>query len=183
MIAPDTTLRGALVRLRPLAETDVAALVRWYSDPDVLHWLHRSEEPTMTADAVRSRLERAVTDPTQVAWMIETTAGRAIGYVRIEGIDAPHARARLAIAIGERDYWGAGYGADTIRLVLRYGFERLRLRRIELITDIDNARGIRCYEKCGFVREGVLSQHRLRYGQPLDMLQMAVLRDEWEAKK
>jgi RimJ/RimL family protein N-acetyltransferase len=180
MIAPDTTLRGALVRLRPLAETDVAALVRWYNDPDVLHWLHRSEEAHATTDAERSRLERAVTDPTQVAWMIETTAGRAIGYVRIEGIDATQARARLAIAIGEKDCWGAGFSTEAIRLVLTHAFERLDLRRIELITDIDNERGIRCYEKCGFVREGVLRQHLLRYGQPLDMLQMAILRHEWE---
>jgi RimJ/RimL family protein N-acetyltransferase len=178
MIAPDTALRGALVRLRPLAEPDITSLVRWYNDPDVLYWLHRSEEPATTAAAERSRLERSVADPAQVAWMIETAEGRAIGYVRIEGIDPTHERAQLAIAIGERDCWGAGYGADAVRLVLRYGFERLNLRRIELITDIDNARGIRCYEKCGFVREGVLRQHRLRYGQPLDMLQMAVLRDD-----
>jgi RimJ/RimL family protein N-acetyltransferase len=180
MIAPDTSLRGALVRLRPLAAPDVVRLVRWYSDPDVLHWLHRSEEAATTADAERSRLERSVTDPAQVAWMIETLDGRAIGYVRIEGIDATHERASLAIAIGESDCWGAGFGTEAIRLVLRYGFERLNLRRIELVTDIDNERAIRCYEKCGFDREGVLRQHRLRYGQPLDMLQMAILRNEWE---
>jgi RimJ/RimL family protein N-acetyltransferase len=181
MIAPDRTFEGTLVRLRPLAESDIASLVRWYSDPDVLHWLHRSEEPASTADAERSRLERAVADPTQVAWMIETTAGRPIGYVRLEGIDAKHGRASLAIAIGEKGSWGAGFGTEAIRLVLTHAFGRLGLRRIELITDIDNVRGIRCYEKCGFVREGVLRQHRLRYGQPLDMLQMAILREEWQA--
>jgi RimJ/RimL family protein N-acetyltransferase len=54
------------------------------------------------------------------------------------------------------------------------------MRRVDLITDIDNERGIRCYEKCGFVREGVLRAHRLRYGQPLDMATMAVLREDWE---
>jgi RimJ/RimL family protein N-acetyltransferase len=180
MIAPDATLRGALVRLRPLAESDVVSLVRWYSDPDVLHWLHRSEEPTATVEAEAQRLQKAVADPAQVAWMIETTAGRAIGYVRIESIDPVHRRASLAIAIGEKDCWGAGFGTEAIRLVLTHAFERLGLRRIELITDIDNARAIRCYENCGFVREGLLRQHRFRYGQPLDMLQMAVLREEWE---
>src|SRR2546422_491111 len=49
-----------------------------------------------------------------------------------------------------------------------------------LHSDADNARGIRGYEKCGFVREGVMRESRLRYGKPLDMLLMAVLRDEWQ---
>jgi RimJ/RimL family protein N-acetyltransferase len=183
MISGDATLRGALVRLRPPAGSDVVSLVRWYSDPDVLHWLHLSEEPLTNAVTESSRLERALADPAQIGWIIETNEGRPIGYMRLGGIDSTHERAWLAIAIGERDCWGAGYGTDAIRLALRYGFEQLHLRRIELITDVDNPRAIRCYEKCGFVREGVLRQHRLRYGKPLDMLQMSILRDEWEGQK
>ena len=54
------------------------------------------------------------------------------------------------------------------------------LRRVQLITDEDNARGIRCYEKCGFVREGLLRAHRLRYGKPLNMVIMGVLKEEWD---
>ena len=67
-----------------------------------------------------------------------------------------------------------------MRVLLRHAFEELGLRRITLITDVDNERGIHAYEKVGFRREGILRSHRLRYGQPLDMLTMAVLRDEWK---
>ena len=89
-------------------------------------------------------------------------------------------RAELAISIGEKDCWSRGLGTDAVRTVLRHGFEDLGLRRVDLHTDADNARGIRCYEKCGFVREGVMRARRLRYGEPLDMVLMAVLRDEWQ---
>jgi RimJ/RimL family protein N-acetyltransferase len=53
------------------------------------------------------------------------------------------------------------------------------LRRVDLLTDADNERGLRCYEKCGFVREGLLRKRRLRFGQPVDMIVMSVLREEW----
>jgi hypothetical protein len=53
---------------------------------------------------------------------------------------------------------------------------------VTLIADADNARGIRCYEKCGFVREAVLRGHRLRYGRPLDMIAMGVLREDSAAR-
>jgi len=129
VIAPETTLEGTLVRLRPLADADIESLVRWYTDPDVLHWLHRSEDPAAEAETERARVASAANDPAEVTWIMETTAGRAIGYVRIGGIDAVHQRAWLAISIGEKDCWSADYGTDAVRLVLRYGFERLALRR------------------------------------------------------
>jgi RimJ/RimL family protein N-acetyltransferase len=54
------------------------------------------------------------------------------------------------------------------------------LNRVELMTDADNMRGRRCYEKCGFVEEGVLRQHRLIEGRFGDTIMMSVLREEWE---
>ena len=60
----------------------------------------------------------------------------------------------------------------------KVAFETLELNRIELVTDIDNERGIRSYEKAGFVREGILRAKRVRYGEPLDMLIMSVLRED-----
>jgi RimJ/RimL family protein N-acetyltransferase len=101
----------------------------------------------------------------------------------VEEADLPllvRLRAELAISIGETDCWSRGYGTDAIRAVLRHAFETMGLRRIDLHTDADNARGIRCYEKCGFVREGVMRERRLRYGKPLDMVVMGALRHEWE---
>src|SRR6266508_5906151 len=71
------------------------------------------------------------------------------------------------------------HDALPIRAVLRHAFEEMGLRRIDLHTDADNARGIRCHEKCGFVREGVMRERRLRYGTPLDMVVMGVLSHEW----
>ena len=48
------------------------------------------------------------------------------------------------------------------------------------LADADNARGIRCYERCGFRHEGLLRAHRLRYGKPLDMVTMGILREEFD---
>jgi RimJ/RimL family protein N-acetyltransferase len=112
--------------------------------------------------------------------VIETHDGLPIGNVSFVAIEEIHRRAELGISIGEKDYWGRGYGTDAVRVALRFAFQVLDLRRVELITDADNERGIRCYEKCGFVREGVLRRHRLRRGEPIDMLLMAVLHEDWE---
>ncbi len=49
------------------------------------------------------------------------------------------------------------------------------------MADEDNAPVIRCLEKCGFVREGLLRRHRLRYGEPVDMVVMGLLGEEYRA--
>lgn len=180
MIDAQATLDGVLVRLRGQERSDAALFVRWWSDPEVLHWLHLSEGPTVTQESWLKAHEARREDPAWVLWIIETRDRAPIGQVGLHAIDPIHARCSLHISIGEKDRWGQGYGTEAIRLVLRDAFERLGMRRVDLITDIDNDRGIRCYEKCGFVREAVLRAHRLRYGQPLDMVEMAVLREDWE---
>jgi diamine N-acetyltransferase len=172
-------LRGDAIRLRAVGETDLPLLVRWLNDPDVRHWLHQSDRPDATVDSVRARFGLVHDGFPNLVWVIETLEGRAVGRVGLIEVDPYHRRAELGISIGEKDCWSRGYGTDAIRAVLRHAFEELGLRRVGLITDADNARGIRCYEKCGFVPEGFLREHRLRYGEPLDMIAMGALRDEW----
>jgi diamine N-acetyltransferase len=172
-------LVGERVRLRAVEEGDLALLVRWMNDPEVRYWLHHSDRPDATVETVRGRFGLTGDGFPNLVWMIETDEGQPLGHVGLLGVDAHHKRAELAISIGEKECWSRGYGTDAITAVLRHGFETLDLRRIDLHTDADNARGIRCYEKCGFVREGVMRERRLRYGEPLDMVVMGVLREEW----
>jgi RimJ/RimL family protein N-acetyltransferase len=162
------------------------------NDPEVRYWLHHSDRPDATVETVRWRFGLADEGLPNLVWMIETlrvlphdrahsgqAEGRPVGHVGLLQVDAHHQRAELAISIGEKECWSRGYGTDAIRAALRHGFESMGLRRIDLHTDADNARGIRCYEKCGFVREGVMRERRLRYGKPLDMVVMGMLREDW----
>ena len=172
------TLAGRLVRLRPFTDADVPLLHKWFNDAEVLHWLHLSEDPPevmQSMEAHRQRWERIRDDPGHLSWVIETKDGTPIGELGLLNVNLVQLRAELGISIGEKEYWERGYGTDAIRVVLRRAFGRMSLRRVQLITDEDNERGIRCYEKCGFVREGLLRAHRLRYGQPINMVQMGVL--------
>jgi len=181
MIVQTPTLVGSKVRLRPVEERDMPLFVRWFNDPDVRHWLASSERPPFTVEGETEKFHRAQTDDSVRDWIIETLDGRAIGNAGVNKIDRLHGLADFYITIGEKDCWSQGYGTDAVRVVLAECFEGMGLRRIQLWTDSDNVRGHRVYEKCGFVREGVLRHHRLRYGKAIDTWFMAVLREEWQA--
>lgn len=182
MTAPPPIIQGTLVTLRPLGPGDLPDLIRWYSDAEVIHWLHQSEYRDVSEERIRAKFGPGTEPDGEVRWIIEAADATAIGVIRLEGIEAVHGRAELAVSIGEKAYWGRGYGTEAIQLALAHGFAALGLRRVELITDADNERGIRCYEKCGFEREGLLRAHRLRHGVALDMIVMGVLRGDWETR-
>ena len=54
-----------------------------------------------------------------------------IGNISID-IDAKDRVGKLGIVIGEKQYWGKGYGTESLELMLEYGFNTLNLQRIEL---------------------------------------------------
>lgn len=106
--------------------------------------------------------------------------GKLIGDVSIhpQWVDAD---AWVGIALGERDYWGRGYGADAMRLILQYGFIELNLHRISLGVHSYNKRAFKSYEKVGFKVEGVMRHDTFREGRRTDGIYMGILRDEWLA--
>ena len=94
-------------------------------------------------------------------------------------MDERNRHAELGVVIGEKAYWGQGYGSDAICTLLRFGFEEMNLHRIYLRVYEDNARGIRAYEKCGFCQEGRLREANFRQGRYHDELVMGILSHEF----
>jgi RimJ/RimL family protein N-acetyltransferase len=180
-VISESILEGTKVRLRPLEESDLPTCVVWMADRDVTRWLAAIGEPP-TLEEERHWYERRRSDPDSVMWGIETVDGRLVGNVELRLTPAAR-RAEIGIVVGEKSEWSKGIGTDTVRLVLRYAFQELGLNRVELTTDEDNARAIRCYKKCGFAREGLLRQHRLIDGEFGNTVVMAVLREEWQRRE
>ncbi len=176
-------LNGDGVRLRPLVKEDVPLLTRWLFDPDVLHWLHLSEDPAelRTEEAVRERFERMQADPFTETWRIDSAEGRPVGQIELVDIHPLQRRTEMHLLVGEKDVWGRGYGSRAVRRLLGHAFDDLGLRRVFAMADEDNARVIRLFESCGFAREGLLRRHRLRHGRPIDMVVMGVLEEEYRA--
>lgn len=52
------------------------------------------------------------------------------------------------------DFWGNGYGTEALSTILDFGFDTLKLHRIEAGCAIDNIGSIRILEKVGMTREG-----------------------------
>ena len=172
--------KGERVILRPFTEEDVAMLHEFFQDVEMfgLNCAQPSVYPLGRSRAFYDNLVKE--DPHFANFAIEAD-GKCIGFCSLMGLGDPHGSAELGINIIDRQYWGRGYGRDAIRLLLKYGFHYLGLRRIVLTTHARNPRAIRCYLACGFVEDGRPRKATWVEGEYVDLVNMSILRDEWQS--
>jgi len=175
---------GERVRLRAAERDDVKKFFVWVNDPDVTRYLSLYL-PMSTVDEENWFDAMTKRDQNEKTLVIEARDGdgwKMIGNCGVFDIDPVNRMGELGIMLGEKDEWNKGYGAETMILLLRHGFETLNLNRVHLRVYAENRRAKRSYEKAGFVEEGRLRESVYKHGKYDDVIVMSVLRSEWVAR-
>jgi ribosomal-protein-alanine N-acetyltransferase len=153
-------VRGEGVYLRPAIAADYSAWARLreQSRAFLAPWEPTWPSDDLTRSAFRRRLRRQAEDiaaDESFAFLIfESTSDELLGGLTLGGIRRGVAQ---AATLG---YWmgapNAGKGRMTraVAAVVRFGFDTLRLHRIEAACIPDNAPSIALLERNGFRREG-----------------------------
>lgn len=174
------TLGGPRVTLLAPREADRAARLLYGRDPEFRRMVGGDPRtnPPLTTEEVDQWYERAAAEP--LYWIIDLR-GICIGTARLHSLDDQNRRARYAIGIFSPEHRGQGLGTEATRLALEYAFGVLGLHRVDLRVLAFNAPAIACYEKCGFVREGIEREGAFIGGRWEDDMMMSVLEQEWLA--
>lgn len=150
---------GQKTKLRPLEERDLDQRAKWVSDPEIAKLMGVIEEPEriLTYDdwrqIVRRWFDQRRKSGSFYLYAIEDDSGKLIGDIDLQLVSSTDRMGWLTIEIGEKDYWGKGYGTDAVSALLRYAFRHLGIRQIRLNVKKSNVRAIGCYQKCGFMKE------------------------------
>ena len=75
---------------------------------------------------------------------------------------------------------GRGIMTEALGTVLKFGFEQMRLNRIQAIIDSENTRSLKLVRKLGFKKEGFLRQRSHFKGQFRDDVCFSLLKNEWQ---
>lgn len=172
-------LKGKRVVLRPPTADDLVLQRSYLLNPELAgldcHYPHQyaAIKPDQLLLAENNDSDK------QVFFGIDVD-GQYIGYCGLWNLDSTHNSYELGINIGDPEYWDQGYGQDSTRLLLKYGFHYLPGRRIELTTHSENERAIATYLACGFVEEGRLREAAWIEGAYVDLVVMSLLARNWK---
>ena len=169
--------KGDNVTLRPTSPDDVATQREFFQQPELAGLDCHCPHDYSKLD-INVLFDLAGEKPDRAGFAIEVD-DTYIGYCALMKVQSPRGNFELGINIGSAEHWNQGYGREAVSLLLNYGFHYLPGRRIELTTHERNERAIACYLACGFAEEGRLRKAIWIEGEYIDLVLMAILREEW----
>ena len=168
--------------LRRMTLADAEFYLRHFSDPDIAE-LTAFDAPE-NIDKARQELLEFCIKPFEenkgIRWGIvlkgETELAGTIGYHQWVKAGGYHARVGYDLSAAHRR---RGIMTDALMAVLRYGFETMRLNKVEACTDPRNVASIRLLMRLGFHQDGVLRENTHYHGRFIDEVVFSLLASEW----
>lgn len=169
-----------MYKLRELERQDMTIINQWRNDPEVIKYLGAPY--------------RYINLDTDLKWFDNYMANRnatvrcaiidendsIVGLASLTSIDHINQSAVFQIMIGEAEHQNNGAGTFATKTLLEHAFFNLNIQRVELEVLADNERAIHMYEKVGFVREGIMRKSRYKNGKFVDMVILALLREDYK---
>ncbi len=143
-------LRGERVVLRPLEDADVARIVEIGAEPSVKRWWS-----DVTTEDTRAKIEGR-DEATPFAIVAD---GELAGLIEYHEETEPEFRsAGIDLFLAEA-FQGRGLGVDAIRTLARHLIDDRGHHVLTIDPAADNEAAIRCYEKVGFRRVGIMREY------------------------
>ena len=179
-------IEGKRIRLRSFELSDLDEIMRHWNNMELRNFvgstdrgpMARNDEEEWIKSTWKQRQERKA-----FHFAIETIAdNKLVGGTGLFDIDWTSRSATVGISIYNPEYWGKGYGQESMNLILGFAFRNLNLNRVELDTFDFNERAQKCYLKVGFKEVGRRRKARFIDGQYHDDIIMDILKEEWLTK-
>lgn len=154
-MADSRILTGTRFSLIPFKEEHISErYIGWLNDPEVNRFLE-VRFVHQTYDTVLAYVRSFYGDIEKYMWGIypnDTT--RPIGTATLSYINRHHQVGVIGLMIGEKEYWGKGFGTETIKLIVDYAFGGLGLHKVTAGAVADNRGSVKAFQKAGFEIEG-----------------------------
>lgn len=176
-------LEGKSIILRLLVKDDINdRYLTWLNDREVTQFTEIGTFPTSMSD-LKSYYAKISQSKCDVMFAIVTKRNNVhIGNIKLGGISWIHRHADLGIMIGEKKYWGKGFGEEACKLVLSYAFNTLNLNKVILGVYGNHKAGIKAYRKTHFVVEGTIKDYFNFNGKFVDKVIMGISKRTFEQK-
>lgn len=148
----------SLISLRKLKPSDIKYFSQWWRDKDLLR-LTSGRLRCISDKEVEKYFLKMIKSKTDYHFII-TLNKRAIGHISL--VKRRNNWYETQIIIGEKKYWGKGYGSKAIKQLIKKAKIK-EINKIFLEVRPNNIRAIRAYEKCGFIKAGFKKYPKNKY--------------------
>jgi ribosomal-protein-alanine N-acetyltransferase len=170
--------------LRRFKYTDDDAMLKYWIADEKIQSLY--SEPVYTTKAeVKELLDKYISSYEKndyYRWaIIDKEVNECIGQIAYFLVDSKNHFAEIEYCIGS-DFQCKGYATEAAKAVIKYGFDKMNLHKVQICTKTINKPSQRVIEKCGLTYEGTLRDYFFMNNQYVGRLYYSILRSEYEEK-
>ena len=159
------TLSGKNINLRPLEPEDLEFIYEIENNEDL--WELSSTQTPYSRFLIKQYLDNAhrdIYEVKQLRLVIETKEEERLGLIDIFDFDPQHRRAAIGILIVEKENRGKGFGAEALKLLCGYSFERLKLHQLYANVAEENLKSQKLFRNMNFQQIGIKKDWNLVNG-------------------
>ncbi|PEE61852.1 GNAT family N-acetyltransferase [Bacillus thuringiensis] len=168
-----------VIKLKTFKKSDFKQLINWINSEEFLiQWSGNAFTFPLDEQQLEKYIESA---NTLVFKVVDEETSDVIGHISLGQIDNINKSARIGkVLVGNTKMRGRSIGKNMMKAVLHIAFDELKLHRVTLGVYDFNISAISCYEKIGFVKEGLLRESK-RVGETYwNLWEMSMLEYEWK---
>lgn len=180
-MSKELILEGEKLLLRRISLADAdATYLSWLNDDEVTRGLETIVKP-YTAEMLQRYVKEIVANENIYMFMVvDKESGKAIGTTKLHNISKKNGTCNIGLMIGDKNFWGKGYGGDIYRTIVRFAFEELHIRKIWEMVHSDNEASLGMFRKMGFGEEGRLKEQVLSDGKFVDNVLLGLFAKDWK---
>lgn len=169
------------LRLRKLSMRDAGDVFAYGSNPEVAQHVtweyHRNISDSMHyLRFITQQYHDGVPSP----WgIIHKELGTLIGTIGYHVWSLPNSFGEVGYALS-KDFWNKGYTTEAFNEVIRFGFETMKLNRVEATCKLANTASEKVMQKCGLEYEGILRKRLFAKYEFHDLKLYSIIKDKWE---
>ncbi|MDD5254319.1 MAG: GNAT family N-acetyltransferase [Candidatus Nanoarchaeia archaeon] len=158
-------LEGNKIKIRKIGSSDVGDIYQNVKDKEVTKWTLNIPHPYSRKDAIafvkrcRNKLRK---EERYTFGIILKETNKLVGLVSLFHVHKNNKNAELGYWLG-KNYWGKGIMSEAVKLIIKFGFEELKLHRIYAEAFEENIASRKVLEKAGFKLEGIRIESRYKY--------------------
>lgn len=178
-------ISGKKISLRKLRFSDAKDIYQNLKDKKVVRWTLSIPYPYSKDKAtsfIRKTHYSLKKKKSYVFGIVLRDENTVIGIIELAKINYKDRNAEIGYWLGKR-YWSKGIMTDAVKLILKFGFRKLKLHRINAALFEENIASKRVLEKSGFKLEGRIRETRFRYGKWHNELRYGILYSEYKNKR
>jgi len=166
--------------LRELSPEDADDVLEYASVPDVTTFLvwypHQVKQDSI--DFINFAKDQLVNNLT-IIWGIEIKENKKlIGTIDLRNTQLINNCGEIGYVISNK-YWNNGIMTEAVKRVIMFGFNEMKLNRIEAYCEVENIGSARVMEKAGMQFEGVLREKIYIKNKYRSMKMYSILKSEY----